>query len=130
MPAPFTFAAVADRRGEPRLGTDVLGLDADARLTLGVHVQVVNVSRGGALVESGEWLRPGTRTELRLTRSLPGGDPELMAATAAVSRCWVHRLSPLRYRSALVFTERPLSADDADGLEPGEVEVVLADQPA
>ncbi|MGE0359653.1 MAG: PilZ domain-containing protein [Vicinamibacterales bacterium] len=132
MPAALTFESVSDRRHEPRLSADVLGLDADARLTVGVHVRVVNVSRGGALVEQEEWLRPGTRTELRLTRPVDGVEPaELLAAPGVVARCWVHRLSPLRYRTALVFaTAGRTTPDPADGLDPGEVEVVLHEKSA
>jgi hypothetical protein len=86
------------------LSAEVLGLDSHARLTLGVHVRVVNVSRGGALLEVQEWLRPGTRTELRLSRPAEGSaQPEVQSAVSSVARCWVHRLSPLRYRAALVF---------------------------
>jgi hypothetical protein len=103
---PFTLDPVSDRRSEARLSAEVLGLESDARLTLGVHVDVVNVSRGGALLESREWLRPGTRTELRLTRPGAGSDqPTLLATTGTIARCWVHRLSPLRYRTALVFPD-------------------------
>lgn len=103
-PAPFDIGQVTDRRTEPRLSAEVLGLETDARLTLGVHVRVVNVSRGGALLEVQEWLRPGTRTELRLSRPADGAEePEVQSAMGSVARCWVHRLSPLRYRAALVF---------------------------
>jgi hypothetical protein len=126
QPSPFTLQPVADRRAEARLSAEVLGLDADARLTVGVHVRVVNVSRGGALLEQGEWLRPGTRTELRLTQpgetTAPG---KLLAAAGMVARCWVHRLSPLRYRTALVFNGAkpipPPAGDDA------EVEIDLSE---
>ena len=121
---------MADRRGEPRLSAEVVGLDAEARLTLGVHVRVVNVSHGGALLELGEWLRPGTRTELRLSR--PAGEsepPQLLAAPAVVARCWVHRLSPLRYRTALLFSgSRPIAPGPADANTDGEVEIVLDDE--
>lgn len=126
-PAPLTLGSVSDRRHEPRLSAEVLGLDANARLTVGVHVRVINVSQGGALLEQGEWLRPGTRTELRLTRSMEGaGGGERLAAPGVVARCWVHRLSPLRYRAALVFTigRSATSADD------GEVEIVLHEKSA
>jgi hypothetical protein len=126
-PAPLSLGAVSDRRHEPRLSADVLGLDADARLTVGVHVRIINVSQGGALLEQGEWLRPGTRTELRLTRPMEGArGGERLAAPGVVARCWVHRLSPLRYRAALVFTAAR-SATAADG---GEVEIVLHEQSA
>jgi hypothetical protein len=126
VPSPFTLEPVADRRTEPRLSAEVLGLDTDARLTVGVHVRVVNVSRGGALLEQGEWLRPGTRTELRLTRPTDAAaHGKLLAATGTVARCWVHRLSPLRYRTALVFNAaRPVPpAESVDA----EVEIDLSE---
>ena len=104
-PKPFTFDDVADRRSEPRLSAEVLGLDVEARLTVGVHVRVVNLSRGGALLEQGEWLRPGTCTELRMGRPVAGSaQPQQLVASGTVERCWVYRLSPLRYRTALVFS--------------------------
>ena len=114
------------------MSAEVLGLDTDARLTVGVHVRVVNVSRGGALLEQGEWLRPGTKTELRLTR--PGeGDRhgELLAAPGVAARCWVHRLSPLRYRTALVFNGgQPVGPTSLAGPDSGEVDIQFTDGPA
>ena len=102
---PFTFEDVADRRTEPRLSAEVLGLDVDARLTVGVHVRVVNISRGGALLEQGDWLRPGTCTELRMGRPAAGGtQSQQLTASGTVERCWVYRLSPLRYRTAMIFS--------------------------
>ncbi len=104
----------------------MLGLHGEGRLTAGVHVRVVNVSPGGALLEQDELLRPGTRTELRVTRPGQDGQPELIAVSGVVARCWVHQLSPLRYRTALVFANSsamaagPSAADDD-----GEVEILL-----
>ena len=53
---------------------------------------------------------------------------EQLAAPGVAARCWVHQLSPLRYRAALVFnqavTPGPLLPDD------GEVEIDMADGPA
>ena len=101
--APVDLSAASDRRREARLSADVLGLDADAQLDVGVHVRVINISVGGALIEQQEWLRPGTVTELRLLRPVRGEHPEKLAASGAVLRSWVHRLSPLCYRSAIAF---------------------------
>lgn len=126
-PTPLQLREVVDRRADPRLSADVLGLDPAARLTAGVQVQVVNLSARGALLEQREWLRPGTRTELRLARTGPGDEPaEQYAAAAVVARCWVHGLSPLRYRTALVFAGDlavPARADEA--FDEVEVELVL-----
>jgi hypothetical protein len=132
-PTPFNIGSVADRRTEPRLSAEVLGLNGEARLTLGVHVRVVNVSRGGALLDLGEWLRPGTRTELRLSRPIADAEPsQQLAATAVVARCWVHRLSPLRYRTALVFSGggRPATPGSPEAGDDGFVEVVLHEKSA
>ena len=100
---PLSLAAVSDRRSQPRLSADLLGLDVDAKLSLGVHVRVLNVSSGGALLELQEWVRPGTRSELRLSKPAVEQDSERLSAQGQIVRCWVHRLSPLRYRAALVF---------------------------
>lgn len=94
---------VADRRSEPRMSAEVLGLDSEARLSLGLHGRLINVSNGGALLELQEWIRPGTRTELRLFKPVANKEPEKITAFGQVARCWVHRLSPLRYRAAMVF---------------------------
>ncbi len=102
-PLPLSLASVSDRRSQPRLSAEILGLDEDAKLSLGVHVRVLNVSSGGALLELQEWIRPGTRSELRLSKPALEREAERMSAQGQIARCWVHRLSPLRYRAALVF---------------------------
>jgi len=101
---PLALAAVSDRRSQPRLSAEILGLDEDATLALGVHVRVINVSSGGALLELEEWIRPGTRTELRLSKPALECESERLSAQGQIARCWVHRLSPLHYRAALVFS--------------------------
>ncbi len=119
---PLSFTA-SDRRTQARLSAEVLGLDPEARLSLGLHVRLLNVSNGGALLELHEWVRPGTRSELRLFTATETTEPEKLVAPGQVARCWVHRLSPLRYRAALVFTApAPPSAVPAPA-EPGEVTV-------
>ena len=106
----------------------MLGLAVDSRLSLGVHVRVINVSSGGALLELQEWIRPGTRSELRLSKAAGEQDAERLTAQGQIVRCWVHRLSPLRYRAALVFATsaplRPESATDDQDL------AVLLERPA
>lgn len=99
------IAAERDRRSQPRLSAEILGLDVDASLSQGVYVRVLNVSTGGALVELDEWIRPGTRSAIRLSR--PGDATtaaERHVASGQIVRCWVDRLAPLRYRAAIVFT--------------------------
>ncbi|MEZ5290418.1 MAG: PilZ domain-containing protein [Vicinamibacterales bacterium] len=108
--SPFLIPSDRDRRAEPRLSAEILGLDVDASLSQGVYVRVLNVSTGGALVELHEWLRPGTRSTLRLSRPSDEGADRLVVSGQIV-RCWVDRLAPLRYRAAIVFgaapTQRP-----------------------
>lgn len=107
-----------DRRAEPRLGAEVLGLDVEASLTQGIYVRVLNVSSGGALVELQEWIRPGTRSSLKLSRTgQTGAAGERMVAMGQIVRCWVDRLAPLRYRAAMVFTAAP-PADGGPGAHP------------
>ena len=43
-PTPLQFLEIADRRADPRMSAEVLGLEQAARLTVGVQVQVVNLS--------------------------------------------------------------------------------------
>jgi hypothetical protein len=58
---------------------------------------VINLSPGGALIESANRMTPATRNELQLSgtgrRSIPG----------RIERCTVTRLDPLRYQGAIVF---------------------------
>lgn len=98
------IAAERDRWAQPRLGAEILGLDVDASLTQGIFVRVLNLSNGGALVELHEWIRPGTRSALRLSRPMPSGASERVVASGQIARCWVDRLAPLRYRAAIVFS--------------------------
>lgn len=65
----------------------------------GLAVSVVELSTGGALVESSTPVRPDARTEL----GLDGLDGRRHAMRARVLRCWVAALVPLRYRSAVRF---------------------------
>ena len=128
-PLPLSLAAVSDRRSQPRLSAEILGLDEDAKLSLGVHVRVLNVSSGGALLELQEWIRPGTRSELRLTKPAIAREAERLSAQGQIARCWVHQLSPLRYRAALVFASlAPVTAGTP--LHTEEDLTVLLERPA
>ncbi len=103
--SPLSLASTPDRRSQPRLSAEVLGLDVNATLSQGIFVRVLNVSNGGALVELDEYLRPGTKSALKVSRPGTGGEaPTRMVANGQIARCWVDRLAPLRYRAALVFS--------------------------
>ena len=68
-----------------------------ALLRPGQAVVLVNVSSGGALVESPTRLSPGARAELHLF----GGSK--CSVRGRIERCRVSRLEPLRYEGAIVF---------------------------
>lgn len=128
--SPLSLASDRDRRAQPRLSAEVLGLDVDATLSQGIYVRVLNVSTGGALVELHEWIRPGTRSALKLSRPVQGATPaDRMVAGGQIVRCWVDRLAPLRYRAAMVFSQpAPAPTPERDG---GDVDLtVLLERPA
>lgn len=89
-----------DRRVDARRRPQETPWEGEALLRPGVPVRVIDLSRGGVLVECASRLRPGTRAELQLIgphgRYICGG---------RVQRCAVAQLDPLRYRGALVFDE-------------------------
>lgn len=102
---------VAERRRDARLTSEALGLDVEARLGEAIHVRVINVSPGGALVEQRDWIRPGTPIELHLSRPVRGDHAEQLSAKGSIVRSWVHRITPLVYRSAILFEPvRPRTA--------------------
>lgn len=128
----LSLATDRDRRSQPRLSAEVLGLEVDATLSQGVYVRVLNVSTGGALVELHEWIRPGTRSALKLSRPADDGAPaDRMVASGQIVRCWVDRLAPLRYRAAMVFAA-PAPATTPSPAAPAEATdlTMLLERPA
>lgn len=71
-----------------------------ALLRPGLEVRVINVSCGGALIESGNRMHPGTRTELQLSGRIR------QAVRGRIDRCRVTELDPIRYEGAIVFDQR------------------------
>jgi PilZ domain len=95
--------AVADRRVERRLPGAAMGM-VHATLRPGCPVQVVDISEGGAQVETERPLRPGMRVHVRMI-----GEDWALAVPALVLRCHVWTLRPgagVTYRGALRFEER------------------------
>ncbi len=94
-----------ERRRWPRQTYAGGRLPPSARVRPGDRVTLVNLSRGGALVESNLRLRWGIRCDLEWTM----GDGVVCVA-ARVARCFVARLdaSAVRYRTALSF-EAPVA---------------------
>ncbi len=72
-----------------------------AILRPGQEVTLINVSRGGALIESHNRLLPGTRAELQLSGAAR------CTVRGRILRCRVSSVNPLRYEGAIVF-ERTL----------------------
>ena len=87
----------AERRRAPRLCPDRTQWSGTALLRPGREVHVINLSRGGALIESASRLAPGTRAELQLL-----GSPRRLVC-GRIDRCQVSALNPLCYRGAVVF---------------------------
>ena len=82
------------------------------KLTPGRPARIVDVSAGGALIETESRLLPGTRVELQL------GEPVVLhKVSARILRCHVARLDRerIRYRGAVAFDE-PLHFDAGTGL--------------
>ena len=96
-------ALVYERRATRRVSTvGSNGMDR-ARLRPGRTAYVVDLSAGGALIETDWRLLPGTRVELQV------GDPTtVFKVTGRILRCHVSLLSRerIRYRGALAFEER------------------------
>lgn len=93
----------SERRAVPRThGREHIGT-SQARLRPGRHAAIVNLSSGGALIET-EWrLLPGSRVELQM------GEFSSLQVVGRVLRCHVAALTRerVRYRGAVAF-EKPL----------------------
>lgn len=93
-------AAEVERRRDHRLVPGPTSWRPDAVLRPGQTVVLLNISRCGALVESGARLRPGARTELQLA-SVTGR----RTIRGRLQRCRVAHLDPVRYQGVVVFDE-------------------------
>lgn len=94
---------VSDRRAHER-ADDPWTRTAKATLRPGHPIFIVNISRGGALVEGTRPMRPGTRVLLQIVT--PAGATGL---SALVLRCGVRSLSSddgVLYQGALKFDDR------------------------
>jgi hypothetical protein len=97
----LTTGRPAERRQAVRRPAAALDWVGSLRLRPGLEVALVNLSTGGALVETLTRLRPGARTALRSSGTGAG-----WAVTGYVSRAWVAAVEADRgvvYRGALVF---------------------------
>ena len=71
----------------------------DAILKPGQDVTILNLSAGGALVESSLRMKPGARAELQLR------GPSRCVLRGRIDRCRVIAIQPLRYEGAVIFDE-------------------------
>jgi hypothetical protein len=97
------MADTVERRAWPRVDTGTRVEMARGKLRPGRPAQIVDMSAGGALIET-EWrLLPGMRVHLQVGEPVP-----LYNVTARILRCHVSRLDRerIRYRGALVFEEQ------------------------
>lgn len=86
-----------ERRVAERVAPEQTRWHPLALLRPGQEVILVNVSPGGALVESPTRLAPGARTELQLFGR------SRCSVRGRLERCRVSGLEPLRYEGAIVF---------------------------
>jgi hypothetical protein len=106
-PAATRMRGRSDRRVHRRLTAPELKWLREARLKYGPAVRIIDVSAGGALVETQVQLRPNSAIVLQLTCTDLG-----MVVPSRVLRCHVSALhSGLWYRSAFAFT-RSLNVPD------------------
>lgn len=103
---------VIERRCERRLAGGGPRFGAGAVLRPGQSVVLINISSGGALVESEARLRPGARTELQLC-----GGGTRASVKGRLERCQVVRLDPVRYHGVIVFEERVDIGGPSEGSE-------------
>ena len=106
-----------DRRASPRIaGYATPGMDR-ARLRPGRTALIVDLSSGGALIETDWRLLPGMRVELQVGEPVP-----VFRVTGRILRCHVALLGRerIRYRGALMFEEPVTFGEETThGVEPG-----------
>ena len=94
---------VKDRRRDPRFEWSSEEITR-ATLRPGCTVQIVDVSAGGALLQSGRPLRPGARVHFQIVTTV-----RAFSLVASVLRCEVWMLDSFQgvtYRGALQFEQR------------------------
>jgi hypothetical protein len=113
-----------DRRASPRVPAfNIAGMER-ARLRPGRMAHIVDLSSGGALIETDWRLLPGVRVELQLGEPVP-----LFRVAGRILRCHVSLLARerIRYRAALMFEEQLLFGEVAThgvnrGTQPSEAQ--------
>lgn len=106
-------AGERERRAHERRHPDGLTWLSTARLRPGRDVAILDLSSGGALVEAGTRLLPGTRVVLQFF-----GPSVRLLVPGRVLRCQVAAIDPergVRYRGALAFDRKLDLLGEADG---------------
>ena len=110
-------ALALERRASPRVPAfNISGMER-ARLRPGRMAHIVDVSSGGALIETDWRLLPGMRVELQLGEPVP-----LFRVAGRILRCHVAILDRerIRYRGALMFEEQlPFGEVATHGVDAG-----------
>ena len=106
-----------ERRASPRVRAfPIIGMER-ARLRPGRSAHVIDLSAGGALIETDWRLLPGVRVEMQI------GEPaSLFRIAGRILRCHVALLDHgrIRYRGAMAFDEQlPLGEVMTHGVETG-----------
>ena len=109
-------AVAGERRKAPRIaGFAMPGMDR-ARLRPGRTAHIVDLSTGGALIETDWRLLPGMRVEIQIGEPVP-----LIRVAGRILRCHVALLGRerIRYRGALMFEEQvPVGEVTTHGVAP------------
>lgn len=92
-----------ERRASPRVPALTLAGMERARLRPGRSAHIVDLSSGGALIETDWRLLPGMRVEMQVGEPVP-----LFRVAGRILRCHVALLDRerIRYRGALMFEEQ------------------------
>lgn len=111
--------ATERRRDRRRCGVEDHGV-LSARIVPGHQARLVDISSGGALVDTPLRLLPGTNVEVRLaTRH------QQIDVRGQVVRCAVTRVRPLVYRGAVRFDRRLPLFEDREQQLPSREETTL-----
>jgi len=100
---------VVERRAWPRISMSESTNLAWGRVRPGWPALIINLSEGGALIETASRLLPGTSIEFQLGKSTP-----VWRGSGRVLRSYVSMLGSgrIRYRGALMFSEKVLIPAD------------------
>jgi len=114
-----TLTGHAERRAKPRLSPEAFPSLKGAFLRGGVSVKLIDISSGGALVESEERLAPNTKIYLKITAT-----EGTFVLQGRIIRSTISQLhGGPRYSAGIAFSSRfPLQAGDANPAMASDIE--------